>query len=562
MQLFDLHASHLTFFSQAHDTHIRALKWSHNGDWMLSGDSDGFVKYWQPNLNPVKTLHAHPIDKQSCIRDIAFAPTDLKFVTAADDTLCKIWDFDRPDVFHALKGHAWEVRTCDWHPNKGLIASGSRDNHVKLWDPRGDGRCLTTLNGQVPVNVARFEPQRGNGLAVANKSNVVKIYDLRMMRDVLLLKGNESNIMSLCWHPIHANFLTTGNYDGAMYHYLLDEPNPPEGSEVSATNIPVCDSPTPETAPSQSIYPAHRVNHAHDFTIWSMEWHPLGHILASGSNDRVTRFWTRPRPGDTECFKDRYHLGEAGAEALGTWSKRNNRRQQQLDDEDQDEDGEDAIVDQNMPAARQLNAAQPNGGLPGVGFSLPGLSTSTNGDNILSHLSSRDPSLHFPPPPPPPPQLSSMPLPGHMPPPPPNPNMMIPGLPPPPGSLDALPPEMRQHFLDALRRQGHSGDGGVPPPPMPMSGVGAGGGFDPAGLPGMLPPPPPPPHMFANGGSSGGGGYPNGAYPPNMPNLPGFTMPPPGSAPGANDIDPNADPRKRRTPLPSQSEMLAQWRRH
>ena len=77
---------------------------------------------------------------------------------------------------------------------------------------------------------------------------------------------------------------------------------------------------------------------AHDTIIWSLAWHPMGHILASGSNDHSTyghlhsksflnrlnpkklillritiedfyyfsKFWTRNRPGDH--MRDRYNL--------------------------------------------------------------------------------------------------------------------------------------------------------------------------------------------------------------------------------------------------------------
>lgn len=36
----------------------------------------------------------------------------------------------------------------------------------------------------------------------------------------------------------------------------------------------------------------------HESSVFAMDWHPLGHILASGSNDHTTKFWTRNRPGD------------------------------------------------------------------------------------------------------------------------------------------------------------------------------------------------------------------------------------------------------------------------
>ena len=31
--------------------------------------------------------------------------------------------------------------------------------------------------------------------------------------------------------------------------------------------------------------------------IWDMKWHPAGHLLATGSNDRQTKFWARNRVG-------------------------------------------------------------------------------------------------------------------------------------------------------------------------------------------------------------------------------------------------------------------------
>jgi len=32
--------------------------------------------------------------------------------------------------------------------------------------------------------------------------------------------------------------------------------------------------------------------------VWSLTFHPLGHILVTASNDHTTRFWSRERPGD------------------------------------------------------------------------------------------------------------------------------------------------------------------------------------------------------------------------------------------------------------------------
>ncbi|XP_042504090.1 uncharacterized protein LOC122081162 isoform X1 [Macadamia integrifolia] len=39
---------------QAHDQAIRSMGWSHDENWMVSGDDGGSIKYWQTNMNNVK----------------------------------------------------------------------------------------------------------------------------------------------------------------------------------------------------------------------------------------------------------------------------------------------------------------------------------------------------------------------------------------------------------------------------------------------------------------------------------------------------------------------------
>lgn len=61
------------------------------------------------------------------------------------------------------------------------------------------------------------------------------------------------------------------------------------------------------------------IEQAHDSIVWTLAWHPLGHILCSGSNDHTSKFWTRNRPGDQ--MRDKYNLntlpaGIAGLEDL------------------------------------------------------------------------------------------------------------------------------------------------------------------------------------------------------------------------------------------------------
>ena len=44
---------HFEQITEAHNKAIRAIAWTHNGNWMLTGDDSGFLKIWQPNMNEV-----------------------------------------------------------------------------------------------------------------------------------------------------------------------------------------------------------------------------------------------------------------------------------------------------------------------------------------------------------------------------------------------------------------------------------------------------------------------------------------------------------------------------
>ena len=458
----------------------------------MSADQDGVIKYWQPNFNNVKAIQAH----NDPIRDLAFSPNDSKFVTACDDATLKIFDFAGGLEESTLMGHNWDAKSVDWHPTKGLLVSGSKDHQIKLWDPR-TGRCLTTLHGHKnTISKTAFEPTRGQLLATCARDQTARVFDLRMMRDVCLLRGHEKDISTLTWHPFHVSLLTTGGSDGSIFHYLLDEPNSPPGT---ATSIPPYDSPDPSNAPAQTIYPAHRLQFAHDFAVWSLDWHPVGHILASGSNDRVTRFWTRARPGEVGCFNDRYHIGEAAAEAQGTWDRRGGRRMMREEEEQEMDDEAEGLVDQTMPARQPVLP-----GIPGLGAS----SSVKDGTSIGGAQS----------------KISG-------------PGAFISGGLPSPNGIAGMDPGK----FAALMAEGKIF---APPPPIGASGQG-------------LPPPPPLPANFDLSR------LPPGMFPPGFPLPQGFPPPPnlDGSGIPGMGSDSGGASIRRRGPLPSQQESLMEEQR-
>ncbi|KAJ8908193.1 hypothetical protein NDN08_008287 [Rhodosorus marinus] len=263
---------------QAHDSAVRSMIWSHNEYWMVTGDHQGLIKYWQSNMNNLKAFQAH----EESIRDISFAVSDLKFASCSDDGAIKVWDFERVEEERTLKGHGWDVRCIDWHPILPIIASGSKDSLIKIWDAKS-GKNLTTLHGHKNTIAKIKWNMNGNWLLTGSRDQLVKVFDIRTMKEFQTLRGHKREVTSMQWHPVHEDLFVSGAWDGAICYWVIGQDQP----IASVTT-------------------------AHQSSVWDLDWHPLGHILVSASNDHTTKFWTRNRPGDT--MSDRYVNAEGKEE--------------------------------------------------------------------------------------------------------------------------------------------------------------------------------------------------------------------------------------------------------
>ncbi|KAJ2657190.1 WD repeat-containing protein 33 [Coemansia sp. RSA 1199] len=209
------------------------------------------------------------------VRDLS--PSDLKFVSASDDHQLKIWDFRRLKEDRQLSGHNWDVRTVDWHPHLGMIASGSRDKTIRIWDPRST-KCLATIKNHADMVTQVQWNQNGRWLLSSGRDCCIKLFDVRKLDEEMTTFITKRQVHSIAWHPVHETMFASGGS-------LVD--NNKMQSEGSI-EFWVTDSTRPKAC----------VEGAHGSQIWSMDWHPMGHILATSSNDKTTKLWCRPRPGE------------------------------------------------------------------------------------------------------------------------------------------------------------------------------------------------------------------------------------------------------------------------
>lgn len=268
---------------QAHETPVRSMTFTHGGNFLVSGDDGGNVRYWRTNLELVKSTAAHG----EAIRGIAFAPTDLKFVTGSDDSTVRVWDFARVTAEQVLAGHGGDVKCVDWHPSNALIVSGSKDGLIKLWCARS-GKSFGTMHGHKGTITAAMWHGNGHWILSGCRDQTCKVWDIRMQGELATYSGQGCDITQIAWHPLHEEVFVSAGFDGSLCYWLAGQ-----------------------------TLPQAEVKGAHEGTIWTTAWHPAGHLLATGAADAATKFWCRARPGDPFMEQQEAEQAELAAALSG-----------------------------------------------------------------------------------------------------------------------------------------------------------------------------------------------------------------------------------------------------
>jgi polyadenylation factor subunit 2 len=118
-------------------------------------------------------------------------------------------------------GHGADVKCVDWHPQKGLVISGSKDNQqpVKLWDPKS-GQSLATLHAHKSTVMDAKWNKNGQWLITASRDHLIKLFDIRRLdQELQTFRGHKKEASCLSWHPFHEELFCSGGSDGAIFFW-------------------------------------------------------------------------------------------------------------------------------------------------------------------------------------------------------------------------------------------------------------------------------------------------------------------------------------------------------
>lgn len=240
------------------DSYVRAVCFSPDGEWLITGAEDRVVKIWDIRHRTVKhTLAGHGTDIYSVdasadgrfiisgsgdkkaklwnletgmllrtlgdeynqgptdgITSVSVSPTNQLVAAGSLDKVVRVWDVASGHLLRTFEGHRDSVYSVAFSPDGRLLLSGSLDKTLKLWDLSAPcpASCRLTFTGHEDfVLSVAFSPS-GKWLISGSKDRTVQFWDPRQSSMCQMLKGHKNSVISIAHNPM-GSYLATGSGD-------------------------------------------------------------------------------------------------------------------------------------------------------------------------------------------------------------------------------------------------------------------------------------------------------------------------------------------------------------
>lgn len=217
------------------------------------------------------------------VRSLSFNSTDSLVATGSEDNCIRVWDIsslpETPKLFQTLKGHTQDVYALEFIDAERIV-SGSGDQTLKLWKV-SSAECLSTIKNESLVDETGASRESGitslsissdrKLIATGSLDRLVRIYELteESFKLIETLEGHTDSVYSVTFDSSDSTVIS-GSLDRTIRKWSIGN----------------------DTKPSSCLQV---ISNHRDFVlsvaVSSSTKQPQRSFIISGSKDRSVQFW-------------------------------------------------------------------------------------------------------------------------------------------------------------------------------------------------------------------------------------------------------------------------------
>ena len=204
-----------------HSHAVKSVAFSPDGQILASGSWDKTIKLWDVNTGTeICTMTGHQLQ----VNSVAFSPQGQLLASASYDRTIRLWQIPTLESSHkefqnrpcysllgTLSGHAWAVLTVAFSPDGKILATGSDDNTIKLWEVN-TGQLICTLVGHSWSVVAVAFTADGETLLSASCDKTVKLWRVSTAEEIVTLSGHVDSVSAVAVSKVR-QLIASGSRD-------------------------------------------------------------------------------------------------------------------------------------------------------------------------------------------------------------------------------------------------------------------------------------------------------------------------------------------------------------
>jgi WD40 repeat protein/serine/threonine protein kinase len=210
--LWDIDRAEKIASVQRNEANIWAVAFTGDPNRFATASHDWKVTLWDARQAsaPLQVLDGH----ENSVQSLAYSPQRLLLASGSADRTVRVWDLDTLTLKRSYSGPRDFVTSVAFSQNGKLLAAGSLDGRIQIWSVLSQRRLRALSGHKGRVADIAFSPS-GEQLASAGEDGTVRLWDLQRGRIVRALTGHVGGATAVAFAP-DGQHLASAGVDGRL----------------------------------------------------------------------------------------------------------------------------------------------------------------------------------------------------------------------------------------------------------------------------------------------------------------------------------------------------------